>query len=202
MTSLFCVLMGLSTACPDTAYGEYLLTTPLHVAPLTPTDPLVWQQTQQACRGYCTTQGIVSPYWLTSLFATQEHYVRDVKWAKERLTELKSCPPETDTRLFLHMKPFISINIALNRHFHYYLSERIEDPWETPHNKDLLRVIREANTRHYEAWDYLRDVFNATTLYHRRAGLNNLQLVLGQQAYEAGRMLESVPGWAFQELDK
>ena len=199
MLNVFCLIAGLHSI-PDTSYGEHLLSTPLHVAVTAPTSPLEWEHMRQSCIAHCEKQGIVINSWST-LFRDAESLAWDCRWAKERLTELKDCPPETDAQYFMCWKPFIKDRLLFNRAFQRYLEKSIEDPWVTQYELTVLLRIKDENERLYVIWGYLGDAFNGSSPYFKRAGLHNLRLYLGDEAYFQGEMPHNVPSWAFRELE-
>ena len=97
----------------------------------------------------------------------------------------------------------------LNGKFCEHLESR---RWLSLHRFDDMTELMKETRSLYKAWDTLDDVLlndveirsrtNRTVEFWRRNKLAQLRLMIGEDAYNLGRMPPPVPLWAFVEIDR
>ena len=130
-----------------------------------------------------------------------EDFTSDLKLLQRRYQDLGDAPPLYDCMRFPD-RSLVNDMLAFNRAYQTYLEHQeqyyVADSvmaWE-------IHQTRIENQKLYEVWDLARDTrcdYYYVTV--RRAALNKLKQLLGDQAYASGILPPHVPVWRFRRID-
>lgn len=143
-------------------------------------------------------QEILDPREVRYILARPEDIGDDIKLLRRRYRELQDAPYLADSYRF-PPREVINELLAFNRSYREYLKVRI--PIDVVNTELLQNVLRETEAL-YTFWDAARDAqqpFYYVTV--RRAALQKLRDLLGEEAYYRSEFPPNVPLWRFQWID-
>jgi hypothetical protein len=120
----------------------------------------------------------------------------EMRWVRKNLRETVDCPPLADAR---RLPPATQIRqlVGFNSAYRQFLEARRE---VRRHEWDELTEIINETDRLREIWQAAADASSEDHIWVcRRRSLKRLKELIGEGAYEAGRLPPCVPLWRFYE---